>query len=266
MKKLILALTAILALGGCRKELELPKRKPKTKPIPESSERSELARKQDGVIFANGRGEYENLVYKREKENQFRPFKGLDCALSEIETIMTAIKNMKLIKEVDEAHIDNLKKDYVPLKKLLTKLNKIYNSDFSYEAKAESLYDCISDHITSGDHTPDAESIELLVNGLEGDCNDIAPAFFSLFNYYNVKTHLRFGKAIDKDGYGYHVWLSVCSKDTACYDLDPTWYGSFIKLEERHKDIEKVMFKGEYMRHKKPKRLAFSSEIKQKVF
>jgi len=187
-------------------------------------------------------------VDQQEFRLKFLHFGEHEGLLSSLETIVTAIKNMRLIKEIDKAKNDDINDRYIPLKKLINDLNKIYYKKYPHYMKLEHMYDCIKEKIQPGKSTKESVGIEILACGEKGDCNDIATAFFSLFNYYHIETGFRFGKVIDEKHSGLHVWLSALS-EKGIIDLDPTWYG-FVPLEERRKDIEIFLFKEEYLTRK----------------
>lgn len=191
-------------------------------------------------------------VDERERSHKFIPLEKFEGSISNIESLITAIDNFKLIKKVDRAKLSALPKEHIPLKVLLNKLNRINRKRISRQEKVRRLHDTISDSIESGEETSESVSLEKLVQGVKGDCNDLSPAFFSLLNYYGIKTYLRCGKVIEKGEEGLHEWVGV-EIDNVYFDLDPTWYGTFCPLEDRNEKIEHTSLKDEYMVFKKNK-------------
>lgn len=188
----------------------------------------------------------------------FRPLKESEGILSQYETDITAIDNMKIIEMVDNTPRDRLlcSPKYFLLKELLNDLNKIYYTDnITGFEKIERMYGRISESIKPGADTPDSVGIVDLVNGKSGNCNDVSPSYFALFNYYHIKCYLRYGETIDtvERKKGLHAWITVpvnISGKCDYVDLDPTWDKRFIPLDERNNKIETVSFKKEYMRYK----------------
>ncbi|MFH0831445.1 MAG: hypothetical protein V1886_01085 [archaeon] len=189
-------------------------------------------------------------VDEQERELEFHCLQDFEGSISQIESLITAINNLKLIREGDRANIYKLKEEYIPLKVLLDKLNRVYHKKLAQQTKLKELYEIISAEVKSGEATHESLPLEKLVQGAKGDCNDLSPAFFSLLNYYGIKTYLRCGKVIDKGEEGLHEWISV-EIDNTLFDLDPTWYGSFCPLEDRNKKIKHSSLKEEHMIFKK---------------
>lgn len=185
-------------------------------------------------------------VDEQERNHKFIPLEEFEGSISVIESLITSIDDFKLIKKVDQTKLSALPKEHIPFKILLNKLNRIHLKKISRQEKVRLFYDAISAEVQSGEETPESVSLEKLVQGVKGDCNDLSPAFFSLLNYYGIETYLRYGKVIDKEGEGLHEWISV-KTDGIHFDLDPTWYGSFCPLEDRNEKIEHTSLKDEYM-------------------
>jgi hypothetical protein len=191
------------------------------------------------------------LIDKRERQLKFVQLGKYEAAGSQGITILNAKWNMQLIKEIDEIPLDRLDKYHKPLKELLIKLNEEYsNENLQVSEKFERMYSHISNKIHRGKITPTSSGIENLVNDSEGDCNDLAPAYFALLNYYGILCYMRFGKIIEKEEeIGNHAWITV-KTEKGLIDIDPMGYSFFVPLDERNKNIEKIFLKKEAMIYK----------------
>lgn len=128
--------------------------------------------------------------------------------------------------------------EYLPLKKLLNNMEKIYYDTIKYEdttsiMKMAELYNLIEQYICSErEETPNSEGLLYLTNGNSGDCNDITPAYFALLGYYGYKVEMKTAHAYNGKRSTLHTWLQVNHNGTK-FDLDPTWHPVFIPLKPR---------------------------------
>jgi hypothetical protein len=190
-------------------------------------------------------------IDKRERQLKFVQLEKYEAAGSQGITLLNAKWNMQLIKKIDEIPLDKLDDYHRPLKKLLMILNKEYsNENLQVSEKFERMYSHISNKIHRGKITMTSSSIENLINDSEGDCNDLAPAYFALLNYYGVPCYMRFGKIIEnEEERGYHAWITV-ETEKGEITLDPMGYPFFVPLDERNENIEKIFLKEEAMIYK----------------
>lgn len=195
--------------------------------------------------------EYYQKVDEQERKLKFIKRGKYEGGLSNIETLLTAIENMKLISEIDKTNITQLKEEYVPLKKIIMELNKIDDKKISQLKKAEEMIEIISQSVESGKETRESVGIEKLVNGELGDCNDLSPTYFAILNYYGIKAYMRSAAITEENKkIGLHAWINI-NVDDISFDLDPTWYEGFCPLEDRDKEIEHYSLKDKFMTYKK---------------
>jgi hypothetical protein len=196
--------------------------------------------------------DYLNKVDSLEDISSWRNLKKIDgVKFSKLGTINTAISNLELIAHIDATSLDTLTSDLIPLKKLLSSLDLVYEQKLVLEEKFVKMYDLLANHIKSGQRTPNSVPIKHLVDGRLGDCNDIIPAFYSILHYYGFDCGMYFGVYNDGNSAedGYHVWLGV-NLNERTINLDPTWYDTFIPLRKRATDISLITVKDKYLRKK----------------
>lgn len=205
-------------------------------------------------------------IDKREKQLEFVSIeKGKKRYLafySKFQTIFTAEENMYLIKGLDESSMEEIDEYYKPIKNLLNELNLIYEKETVISKRFEIMYRKISERMVIGEGNNEAISLEYLVNGIKGDCNDISPAYFALLNYYGIPTYLRMGTILEKGKeLGHHVWLTV-ETEKGWIDVDPVGYSFMIPLDDRNEEIELILLKEESMFYKgePPKRSIIPAE------
>ncbi len=150
-----------------------------------------------------------------------------EATLSELVVYHTAMKNLRLLESTSNKKSDGLSE-------LLAKLEGV--EDLPLYLRVERIYTVLGREITPGNDGDYSTLIDLLGSS-EGNCNSIAPAYFSVLNYFGVETYFRFGKLLDRNGdLSYHAWLSV-ETELGRIDIDPTWYGDFVPLAERNPKI-----------------------------
>jgi hypothetical protein len=200
---------------------------------------------------------YFSLVEANEREDKFIPIEGThkDASIkSRVETVITMVENFRTINYVDNTPKDSLEKTYHSLKKLLNEINDIHRIDKCITAseKLEEIYKIAAKKIKSHGDTKDSKQIGFLANGNEGNCNDVGPAFYNLFQYYGLNAYMRFGQIIGSKGEdkGLHAWVSVMT-EKGNIDLDPSWYSVFTPLEDRNPDIKYRSVKDIFIHRKK---------------
>jgi hypothetical protein len=163
-----------------------------------------------------------------EETSKFYETKENDGILSELGMYVNMIHNFRIIKEADEAKIEDLKKEYAPLKKLLIRLDRIHEKDprDNYE-EFEKMYDLIGRDVDPSYKKTDI-GVEEVISGKGGVCRDIVAAYYPLLAYYGFDVSFKEGGI----GKALHVWLHARIKDKE-FDLDPTWYAPMIPLEDR---------------------------------
>ena len=190
-------------------------------------------------------------VDKRERQLKFRPLTKYEAAGSQGFTLLNAIWNMQIIKKIDEIPLDKLDEHHKPLKELLIKLNEEYSHEnLQVSEKLERMYSHISNKIHRGKITLGSSGIENLINDSEGDCNDLAPAYFALLNYYGIPCYMKFGKIIENEKeIGDHVWICI-ETEKGWIDIDPVGYYFFIPLDERNEEIKITLIREKSMLYK----------------
>lgn len=194
--------------------------------------------------------DYYKQVENQEQSLEFIPLKNkYECGLSGALTVLTMIKNLECIETIDKE--GNVGDEYKPLKELLIKCNEIHeNTEQDSLERVIKIYKTISEYVKPGELNLESVSIVDLVNGRLGDCNDLSPAYFALFNYYHINCHIILGKTTDS-GRILHAWLYV-KTSKSCFELDPTWYEYFTPLDTRNEDIMDIYtLKNEDMKYKK---------------
>ena len=190
-------------------------------------------------------------VDERERQLKFRPLTKYEAAGSQGFTLLNTMWNMQIIKKIDEISLDSLDDYHKPLKELLIKLNEEYsNENLQVSEKFEIMYSHISNKIHRGKITLTSSGIENLINDSEGDCNDLAPAYFALLNYFHIPCYMKFGKIIENEKeIGDHAWICV-ETEKGEITLDPIGYSFFVPLDERNENIERIFLKKEAMIYK----------------
>jgi hypothetical protein len=203
--------------------------------------------------------DYLEQIDADEHNKRWMPLKDFEAIQSRYEIFFTIDKNRKNLKHVDSLSISETEPLLLPLKNLITDLNayskKIDKHLNQYEGsinieKLEYIYNYIKCTVpiaplpanTSYKDDIKSETIDNLLLGAPGNCNDIVPAYYSLLNYMGFVTYLRFGEIHDLEGnyLGLHTWFGV-TIDNHYVDLDPTWHSLFIPLEDRNPKIEKII-------------------------
>jgi hypothetical protein len=123
-------------------------------------------------------------------------------------------------------------KEYIPLKMLLSGMDKIYYGDNSGLVKLKEYCGLISEYIRSGKLTLESSGLVYLTNNNLGDCNDLTPAYFALLTYYGFKVDMPLSVVDVNSDISLHTWLNVKMDDLE-FDLDPTWYRIFVPLDPR---------------------------------
>lgn len=187
---------------------------------------------------------YFEEVQKEEREFSIGTLGEKEVALSELAIYLVAIKNLQLLKSADEGKEIELGEK---LKGLLVSLEGI--DTFPDYQRVEKIYTALGGKVDAGKEGVYLSLVDLL-NSKEGNCNSLAPAYFSVLQYLGVETYFRFGKLMKEDGRKYyHVWLSV-ETELGMIDLDPTWYGDFVPLMERNPKIPRTTLNEEFLLRK----------------
>lgn len=194
---------------------------------------------------------YFKLVDSLENIGTWDSLAKYEAVISELSTLVTTIHNFNTLSEVDNSSKNNLTPHLIPMKELLLSLDSIYHQNLNDTEKIRKMYNLLTDKIVSGKSTSGSVRIEKLINGQLGDCNDVAPAFYSVLTYYGFDVYMCFGKSKDEKGkvLGYHAWLGINLKE-GYVDLDPTWYNVFVPLENRCEYIEKIAINDRYVTKK----------------
>jgi hypothetical protein len=199
--------------------------------------------------------DYFQRVDNQEHRIKFRALEEYEGAISEILTFKTAIENINLIDEEDSPHLSSGKENK-SLEELLKKCDRIYRTteEGSIE-RIEKMYEVISLYIKPGKVTEDALSLkELVEEGVLGDCNDVSSSYYSLFNYYHIPCFIVSGGVRDNKEEGLHVWLRTYAKINGKeikFEIDPTWYGTFVPLDTRNETCEVSALKEKFIKRKK---------------
>ena len=177
---------------------------------------------------------YLNYVDSLERTVKFAPLDSTNWVGSFHATQVTAAYDSKLIFNVDNTPLDSLRSELFPLKLLLTGLNDINSFHTSSVEKLRLMYDLTNEFIHRGNRTSSSVPIDILTQGFLGDCNDLVPAYYSLFSYYGFDTRMRFSKILNSKNkfLGLHTWIDV-NLNALSIDLDPTYYNIFAPLEDR---------------------------------
>ena len=129
----------------------------------------------------------------------------------------------------------SIHKEYIPLKKLVDGMEKIYYNHDDKIMKLKESYNLISTYIQSGEITKDRSmNILYLTNNNMGDCNDLTPAYTALLRYYGFDVKMPVSFVTLDTLTALHTWLQV-KIDDKVFDLDPTWHTTFMPLNPRLK-------------------------------
>ncbi|MGV8086768.1 MAG: transglutaminase domain-containing protein [Candidatus Woesearchaeota archaeon] len=155
------------------------------------------------------------------------------------EVYLTIASNFDKIFLADISEKKDLPSKYHSLKDLLLSLDSIAINYYDNEPKKLiRTYELLQRSIAlDREDTYASVSIDRLLNGKNGNCDDIAPMFYSILRYYGFDACMRFGQFSDINGnIGYHAWVGLRLNDIYI-DLDPTWYVNFAPLENRSNSI-----------------------------
>ena len=170
------------------------------------------------------------------------------------------IKNMEIIKKIDNTPTDKISKENKTLKYMLNKLNEINENYKNPDKRLEGICNHISSTIGSLDKKEEyGGTLDIIqfLNGRYGDCSEISSTYFALLNYFNIKCYIKSGKVHKKfknDKFLQiwkedllHAWICV-EINKKEIDLDPTWYPIFAPLNPV--GVEKVTLKDKFMQKK----------------
>jgi len=172
------------------------------------------------------------VVDSVETYSNFRNLGELEGAISLLETVTMMKSNFQILKYVDEKDEKDVKKDYLPLKNLMNRLDSIYdkNRNFSYKTLKE-MYEEIGKGMNPSYEKTDLP-IQDVISGKGGVCRDVISAYYPLLTYYGFNVGFRPG-ATDSTA---HIWLYVNLGENEFW-LDPSWYGrNMIPFENRVKE------------------------------
>ncbi|MFC1728118.1 transglutaminase-like domain-containing protein [Nanoarchaeota archaeon] len=230
-KKTTICLLAasLIPTAGIADRADFIKPTPRPTKIPQAHESKKV--KTDVLLT---RAEYCFAVQEQEDRYKFMPTEGIEAVFSRIETNQNTVLNSEIILKVWDVPLEKLKLPYKPLKQLMIELSNIrWDKRLSPTKRAELAYNAISRTIKEEEPQEEILSVDELIFNGGGNCDDIASAYLPLLTVAGVHSNLVFGRTI-KDGKkeSYHAWLTV-STEEGNFDIDPTWYRSFIKLKER---------------------------------
>jgi hypothetical protein len=129
-------------------------------------------------------------------------------------------------------------------KDLFDRINKI-NTDSESE-KIIEIYNIVAEAIPNYG-TPNSEILNLDENSTfeevlstgTGICRDQAAILNTAFHKHNINSWVVFEEG------GEHVWVRVKTFDGEEFDLDPTWYKDFVKLDRRIDSKEDINSSGD---------------------
>ena len=177
----------------------------------------------------------EDDVFKRIQEREdsytFTPFKdNMEGAFSRIQTLITMINNFKYIDNVQKGHLKHNK-----LEMIIDTFDEIIKNKGRSKETFIILYEYLIDMIPKGRLTMNSNNIfQVLDEG--GDCNDMSPLFYSLFEYYGFNMKVIQGRSIkENEKVELHAWIGV-EFHNKLIELDPLWYGLYVELKRISND------------------------------
>lgn len=182
--------------------------------------------------------------------------------MNEVKTLINITQGFKVLNGLDTLEMDEIKEEYVPLKKLMMSLDSIYYDKHNPKfEKLKNIYLRIDQNIKPDNSSEEITSVEDMVAGKAGECSDITATYYTIMEYYNQPIGFRTGKVITSDTSGLHMWL-VIKIDGEWRDFDPTWYsGYFVPLDQRKKSNNDVHgIRDKYIKHK----TKFETLVKQR--
>lgn len=191
-----------------------------------------------GANYDTTSKEYSEIKYRIDSLEQSRTTKSVDISeglQSRVTTLYEMVQAFKTIKYVDNTKLDSLETKYLPLKKLLSKLDILYsvkNNDSYISYKI--AYDLIHETIKPADHEGTCLPIEDVIAGKGGVCRDLVATYYPLLTYYGYESSFKIGAVTDsKNNSGLHIWLNE-KVNGKSFAVDPTMYrGLFIPVNKR---------------------------------
>ncbi len=224
----------------------------KSHPIVFDNKTKKFYEKQDGIAeevlnkhnltdLDTDQQEIYRLIDSIEMNNKFIEVDEYKGGMNRLETLMNIVQAFKTLDGVDSLGVDELKEEYVPLKKLMQSIEPIYYDKNKTDLeKMEEIYLKISETIKPDYSKERITTIEDMVAGKAGECSDVVAAYYSTMTYYHQPVGFRIGGVKGEGETGLHMWL-VMKIDDEWQDFDPTWYqGYFVPLEQRKKENDDV--------------------------
>ena len=184
------------------------------------------------------------IVDSIENYSKFRKSGPSEALFSKVETLLRMVENFRTLKETDETNILALKEEYIPLKKLMIKLDsiRIKNPKLNYKT-LKDMYTSIGESINPSYEKTDLK-IQDVTAGKGGICRDLVSTYYPLLAYYGFEGGFKFGSI----GNTSHIWLYTKLEENN-FELDPSWYQeNMIPIENRiEKDTTYETLKDEYI-------------------
>jgi hypothetical protein len=174
----------------------------------------------------------------------FTPLNDASFLESMMQTVFTAKHDLEELSRIDTIKNVNNYQEYA-LKNMMQDIHQIMSAANNPETKIIQIYDRCSKDIVSGELTKGSASIADLILSKDGDCNDLAPAYYAIYTYLGFDAYLRFGKhESSQEG---HAWIGIRLEENY-FDLDPTWNDLFVAIPDRNPAIPHVQLKERYVK------------------